>query len=240
MKYVFFLFLFFITFEMTASAKDLEAKIILSQSETAGFLALSATEGWSTEKMQIRFFDTQNLDLFTDGVVIRVRSRETKVPELTLKLRPFEGKELSNSWFGKLPNDFELKCELDAHIAKRTESCSLSRVLSSIELRQFEETQDISQLLQPIELEFLALKTSRFPGVKLKTSFQAQRWRLPQKMTAELWTLADKSDVVEISKKVDSEKADLAFEDLHKWAKEHDLKVDPHPTNKTEKALRLR
>jgi hypothetical protein len=239
MKNVLF-FLFISSFGLTSSAKDLEAKIILSQTETARFLSLAQHQNWPTEQMQIRFFDSPSLALFKDGVVIRIRTRTNKAPELTLKLRPFAENDLSNSWIDRLPSDYELKCELDAHLRKSTESCSLSRELSATELRQFEKSQEAFSLLQTAELEFLDLKTSIRSGVKLKTSFQARLWKLPKKMTAELWIFSDGSQVLEISKKVDSQKAVSAFEELIKWAKDYDLRVDPNPTNKTEKALNLR
>lgn len=234
------IFLFISAFGLTSFAKDLEAKIILSQSETQRFLSLAERNDWSSEAMQIRFFDSPKLALFQDGVVIRIRTRETKNAELTLKLRPFDEKDISNAWVNSLPANYEFKCEFDAHLTKNAESCSLSRELTSSELRQFESTQDISRLLQHTELDFLQLKTSKLSGARMKTSFRAERWKLPKKLTAELWTLSDGSEVLEISKKVDSKKAESAFEDLLQWAQDQNLKVDPNPTNKTEKALRLR
>lgn len=234
------LFLFVFAFGLNSSAKDLEAKIILSQTETPRFLRLAEDKAWPTEAMQIRFFDNSDLSLLQDGVVIRIRTRESKSPELTIKLRPYDEKDISNSWINSLPASYEFKCEFDAHLHKSAESCSLSREITASELRQFEISQQISSLLRQAEVEFLDLKTSEISGVTLRTSFQAQRWKLPKKMTAELWTLSDGSEVLEISKKVDAKKADSAFGDLIQWAKEHDLGVDPNPTNKTEKALKLR
>src|SRR5271170_2242585 len=107
---------------------NVEVKLLLAPTETqAAIAALNATKESSG---RVYFFDTGALDLLSQGVIVRLRQGAKS--DLTVKLRPPNGKKSSTPSEGLAG----FKCEVDLTQEGANSSYSITRQLAMEELPQ--------------------------------------------------------------------------------------------------------
>src|SRR5580700_7082704 len=122
---------------------NVEVKLLLSPTETqAAIAALHATKETTG---RVYFFDTGALDLLSQGVIVRLRQGAKS--DLTVKLRPPNGKKFSTPSEGS--DGF--KCEVDLTRDGANSSYSVTKQLAVKKLPQ--TGTDVSHLLSPTQIK---------------------------------------------------------------------------------------
>lgn len=157
---------------LLSSADDQAAATALNlKKETAGF---------------VYFFDTNNLDLLSQGVIVRLRQGNDN--DLTVKLRPSKGEKVSES-----ATEAEIfKCEIDFVGDGPSPAYSISRRYTGNPLPQ--TGYDVSRLFSPGQKKLLEERKASIDWARVKrmveiraTAWQSKTQPHFNKLTLELW-----------------------------------------------------
>jgi hypothetical protein len=212
---------------------NVEVKLLLSPAETeaavATFRATKETSG------RIYFFDTDNLDLLSQGAIVRLRQGAKS--DLTTKFRAPNGKKLLASQEGG--GDF--KCEVDLTREGAKSSYSIARKLAAEEVPQ--TGTEISRLLSSAQTKLfedagVAVDWSRVKRVAeiSSTDWQTQSESHLGKLTLELWEWPA-GRVLELSTKVTSHAGASTYTKLEQLVKTKQLAMSSDQRVKTSIAL---
>jgi hypothetical protein len=194
-----------------------------------------------SEERGIWFYDTPALDLFEAGAVLRARDVKGDDDDSTVKIRPLEAADVDPSWFAL--DDW--KCEIDRLPDRQVSSCSLTVVQGEDEIEEVAAGERaIDKLFSSKQEELLAaygpahawddlVALGPIPSRVWKLSTKA----LPAKLTAELWTLPDGDQILELSMKVEAPDADDAQADLLEYLAARGLELASDQETKTRRAL---
>ena len=212
---------------------NVEVKLLLMPGETqAAVVALSGTKETAG---RVYFFDTDKLDLLSQGAIVRLR--EGAKSDLTTKLRPPNRKKLlASSRAGA-----EFKCEVDLTGEGANTSYSITRQLATEELPQ--SGTDVSRLLSSEQIKLfesahISVDWSRVKRVAeiASTNWQTQSQPRLGKLTLELWEWPG-GKVLELSTKVSADSGSSAYTKLQQLAKTKQLAPSPDQRVKTSIAL---
>jgi hypothetical protein len=212
---------------------NVEVKLLLSPTETQA--AVVALGGKEETLGRVYFFDTDALDLLSQGAIVRLRQGGRS--DLTVKLRPPNGKRFLAS-SGKL-GDF--KCEIDLTREGANPSYSITSRFAGGQLPQ--TGYDVSRLLTPGQLMLLndAQISVDWTRVKRIAEIRSTDWRTQHqphvgKLTLELWEwLGGKA--LELSTKVSSDTGSSIYTRLQHLVKKKQLTMSPDQRVKTTIAL---
>lgn len=194
-----------------------------------------------SQEREIWFFDTQELELYEAGVILRARQIAGDDDDSTVKLRPFE--------LGQLATQFQtldgLKCELDRLPDTATPSCSLKVDQAEGEIGEVGRgDREIDKLFSS---EQEALFAAYGPAIGWDAllplgPIRARVWTLRSdelldKVTAELWYMPDGTQTLELSMKVDGDDAETGMAQLLDLVDERGLRLDKEQESKTRRAL---
>jgi hypothetical protein len=211
-----------------------EVKILLLPAEIeAAKVALNVkkeTEG------RVYFFDTDGLDLLSDGAIVRLRQGHRS--DLTVKLRPPNGKSIPISSEGR--DNF--KCEADLTGGNANSSYSVTTKYS---LNQVPEAgSDLSRALSSGQKKLLddAQISIDWTRVKRIAEISASTWQTQAqpglgKLTLELWEWPG-GKILELSTKVSQDAGALAYTELQNLLRTKHLTMSPTQLPKTSIALR--
>jgi hypothetical protein len=212
---------------------NVEVKLLLSPAETQA--AVAALSGTKERPGRIYFFDTDELDLLSQGAIVRLRQGAKS--DLTIKFRALNGKKLSATAEGG--GDF--KCEVDLTREGAISSYSITRQLATDELPQ--TGTDVSRLLSPAQIRLfedahVSVDWTRVKRVAEITSTDWQTQSQPQlgKLTLELWEWAG-GRVLELSTKVPSDAGPSSYTELEQLVKTKQLAMSADQRVKTSVAL---
>ena len=212
---------------------NVEVKLLLLPAETqaavATFRATKETAG------RIYFFDTDKLDLLSQGAIVRLRQGAKS--DLTIKFRAPNGKKLSATTEGG--GDF--KCEVDLTREGANSSHSITRQLATDELPQ--TGTDVSRLLSSAQIKLFEdaqvfvdwARVKRVAGIT-STDWQTQSQPHLGKLTLELWEWPG-GRVLELSTKVSSDAGSSSYIELEQLVKTKQLAMSPDQRVKTSIAL---
>ena len=212
---------------------NVEVKLLLPPTEAlatiAAFNAKKETAG------RVYFFDTDALDLLSQGVIVRLRRGAHS--DLTVKLRPPEGrKSLAVSERRK-----SFKCEVDLTGEGANSSYSISRGLAPERL--FETGNDVFGLLSLTQKGLLeeAQVSVDWSRVKRIAEITSTSWQMESqlhrgKLTLELWEWPG-GKVFEISTRVSPETGSSTYTELQQLVKSKQLSISPVQRAKTSIAL---
>ncbi|HEY5928036.1 MAG TPA: hypothetical protein VIV11_40395 [Kofleriaceae bacterium] len=196
-----------------------------------------------SQQRSIWFFDTPALTLLDAGLILRAREIDGEEDDSTVKLRPFTLDDLSEEF--RVLDD--MKCELDRLPDTATPSCSLKIDQDEGEIASVARGERTLDKLYSSEQE--ALFAAYGPAIGLDElatlgPIRARVWtlrsdELPEKVTAELWYLADGSQTLELSMKVDAADQDDGMADLLDFVEDRGLHLDKEQESKTRRALEL-
>lgn len=184
----------------------------------------------------IYFYDTENLDLFNAGTVLRARLVKGDDDDSTIKFRPAPKADLLTEW--QEMEDFKL--EADCVGDKVVCSASLTQMQQRDEIDEVAEgKRTIDKLFSSDQERFLTQFTKKpvdFGKLCVMGPIRVLRWKLrhkgfPHELTVEEWRLPDGDDLVEVSIKVTPDEAPVA----RKAFEQHltDLNLDPKGAQET-------
>jgi hypothetical protein len=212
---------------------NVEVKLLLSPAETqaavAAFRATKETAG------RVYFFDTDKLDLLSEGAIVRLRQGAKS--DLTVKLRLPSGKKFST------PSETltGFKCEVDQTRGGANSSYSITRQLTAEELPH--TGTDVSRLLSAAQTKLfedahVSVDWSRVKRVAEITSTDWQTQFKPHlgKLTLELWQWPG-GRILELSTKVSSDAGPSSYTELQQLVQTNQLAMSPDQRVKTSIAL---
>ena len=208
---------------------DVEVKLLLTPGETQD--AVVALRAKKETASRIYFFDTEALELLSQGVIIRLRRGAQS--ELTVKLRPPDGKKLSPQF--ERGDDF--KCEVDRTEESAATSYSIRKRYDSEELPQ--TGNEVSLLLSTGQKKLLldAQVSVDWTGVKRIAEITASSWQAQArpplgKLALELWEWPG-GKILELSTKVSSEAGSATYTELRQLMETKRLSMSPTQRPKT-------
>jgi hypothetical protein len=185
---------------------------------------------------RVYFFDTDGLDLLSEGAIVRLRQGNRG--DLTVKLRPPNGKSISISSEGR--DGF--KCEADLTGGDANSSYSVTTEYS---LNQLPESgSDLSRALSSGQKKLLddAQISIDWSRVKRIAEISASTWQTQTqpdlgKLALELWEWPG-GKVLELSTKVSADAGSLAYTELQELLRTKHLSMSSTQLPKTTIALR--
>jgi hypothetical protein len=212
---------------------NVEVKLELLATETQAALRVLHVKKQSAGR--VHFFDTDSLDLLSQGAIVRVRSGAQN--DLTVKLRPPKGKTFPAP--SKSLN--EMKCEVDLTGDGAISSYSIGRKLAAEQLPQ--TGSDVSILLSPEQKKLLndAQISLDWTRIKRIASIESTAWQTKAephfgKLTLELWEWAG-GKVLELSTKVSKDESLSVYNELQKLVRIKGLSTSLDQRPKTTIAL---
>jgi hypothetical protein len=212
---------------------NVETKLLLSPAETqAAIAALAATKETAG---RIYFFDTAALNLLSQGAIVRLR--QGAKTDLTVKLRPPNGKKFSAPTQAR--DGF--KCEVDMTQEGANSSYSITAQLATKELPR--TGTDVARLLSPAQIKLLqdAQISVDWTAVKRIAEITSTDWQTEPrprlgKLTLELWEWPG-GKALELSAKVSSDAASSTYAELQQLVKTKQLTMSADQRVKTRIAL---
>jgi hypothetical protein len=210
-----------------------EVKLLLSSAEIP--MTLAALKARKESAGEVYFFDTEKLDLLSQGVIVRLRRGSAS--DLTVKIRPLPDKQLPDPVEG----DGLFKCELDLSGDEANTSYSLRKNFTGSRIP--ETGNEIYQELSNGQRKLLssAKLTIDWKQVRRIADIKATDWRInwnspSRKLALELWEWPG-GKILELSTKTATEEARKAYDDLHQLAISKGLPLSDDHRSKTRMVL---
>ena len=212
-----------------------EIKLLLLPSTVKSVIASMSFGKQMTSR--IYFFDTDNLRLLSQGVIVRVRQGAKN--DLTVKVRLPEGSnQLESSKLGE-----QFGCEIDRTEAGANTSYSVGQ--SYKDRRVPEAGEDILSALSSRQRELLrkAHASINWSRVTKVSDIRSTTWVTPRespfgKLTLEYWEFPGGS-ILELSTRSAASEWELKSAELHRIAKSKGLSLSANQDTKTNIVLRL-
>jgi hypothetical protein len=228
--------------DLAKQADSVELKLTIPDSELRSAVAGLGLDPLDAQIRQVFFFDTPDLALDKQGVVVRARRVQRKGDDAVVKLRPVIPNELPPELRASpgfvvevdaMPGGFVCSGTLKRALAKPTvrESVAGGRPLRKIfskEQRAF----FAEHAPAGIELDDLSVLGPIFV-LKLKSLPKG----LGRKLVAELWLYPDNSRVIELSTKCDPSEAFQVAAEARAFLAGHGVSAGGEQLTKTRKAL---
>ncbi len=213
---------------------SVEIKLLLSPSTIKSVVASMSFGKQTTSR--IYFFDTDNLSLLNQGVIVRVRQGAKN--DLTVKVRLPKGNNQIES--SKLREHFG--CEIDRTEAGANTSYSVRQNYKDRPVP--EAGADLFSALSPRQRQLLreAHVSIAWSQVRRISSIRSTTWATPPesppgKLTLEYWEFPEGS-ILELSTRSSASEWELKSADLHRLAKLKGLSLSANQETKTSTVLR--
>lgn len=228
--------------KLAASADSVELKLTVP--ETAHFASARAL-GMDPLEAQIRqvfFFDTPELALNEQGVVVRARRVQGKRGDCVVKLRPVVPEEMPKA----LRQSPGLNVELDAMPGGYLCSATLKSRAANEDVGEVAfGGRPLAKLFSKQQRAFLSEHAPDGPGLDelsllgpilvMKLKFEPQGY--DRRLVAELWMYPDGSRVLELSTKCEPRDALNVAVQTRVYLSEHGIDLSGAQETKTQKAL---
>jgi hypothetical protein len=192
---------------------ETELKRTVRTDQIATARAVLGLDDSEAVRVAVCFYDTPALELFESGLVLRSRLAHGDDDDVTVKLRPLPPSAVAASWF----DEDGFKCEEDRSGQQSVSSCSftVSRSARSIDAVQH-GTARIASLFSEEQCRFVREYATVQPDwerLEVLGPLDAETWEvelrgLEPELSAELWTLPDGRQMLEVSTKVPQAEAD--------------------------------
>jgi uncharacterized protein YjbK len=219
-----------------------EIKLTVRADQEQMVQAALKREDVEPEKRQVYFFDTDDLDLYESGLVLRARKVQDDTDNTTVKLRPVVPAEIGEPW--KRLAEFNI--EMDAVGEKMVCSAKLDSEQDGGEIDSVMEGKRDQRKLFTAEQEELirefgpgGLEWDQIHplGPVDTRKYELELAELDHELTVEVWVLPDGSDLVELSIKVAPDDAEKAGRDLREFLEGQGFDVGGDQQTKTRAAL---
>jgi len=211
-----------------------EAKLLLASSQVQA--ATTSLNGTEESHGRIYFYDTSALDLLSKGLILRLRKGAGS--DLTVKMRPPNGKHFSNPSIGK--ERYKCEVEITGGVESRSYSVQTDNVAGYVP----EKGTDLLPLLSPGQKRLLENSQIRIDWAKVKqvADIKSTTWRgltrsSPGKLSLELWEWPN-GRILEVSTKTAPNAGPAAYTELESLAKKNGLALSPVQQSKTSTALK--
>lgn len=228
---------------LEAGADSIELKLTLPDEDQRTTVAALGIDALDAELRQVFFFDTPDLDLDRQGIVVRARRTQRKGDDSVVKLRPVVP--------GDLPADLrslpEFGVEVDAMPGGFVCSASFKHAMPEAPVRDvLTGGKALKKLFSKGQRQFLADRAPDGPGFEDLVTLGPLlvlkvRWRPPEleahKLVGELWLFPDGSRVIELSTKTTPGNALQLAAETRVYLEERGVHVGGEQATKTRKAL---
>ena len=230
--------------KLTAGADSVELKLTVPESELFATSAALGMDPLDGQIRQVFFFDTKELSLNKQGVVVRGRRVQGKRGDSVVKLRPVVPEEMPEA-LRKSPN---FVVEVDAIPGGHVCSGTLKSRVDNAEVREVAlGKRPIRKLFSKGQRSFLADHVDDGPGLDdlavlgpipvIKLKFDPEGFH--RRLVAELWMYPDGSRVLELSTKCEPRDALLAAAESRAFLSERGVDLSGKQETKTQKALKF-
>jgi adenylate cyclase class IV len=225
-----------------AGADDIEIKATVPHHQIKQALKRFGLTESNDEERYIYFFDTPKLDLLNAGIITRARRVVGDAHDSTVKFRPVNPSNVGKKW-RRYP---DFKIEADASETSMVKSASFSMPVAKGQIKRVaggkKAIGTIFTLDQEKFLESIAGHKIDFTSLVVLGPLMAQRWKFldpgcPWAITAELWTRADRQQMMELSIKAPSVQAAAAVGGFMAFLAEVGAERDKSQQTKTRWAL---
>jgi hypothetical protein len=227
---------------LTRDADSVELKLTVPESDHYSVAAALGIDPLDAEIRQVYFFDTPDLSLNRQGVVLRARRVQRKGGDSVVKLRPVIPSELPKT----LRKAAGFTVEVDAMPGGFVCSGSLKRSVGNAEVREVASgALALSGLLSKEQRTLLSLHAPDCPVLNelsvlgpilvLKLKFRPEG--LERRLVAELWMYPDNSRILELSTKCEPQEAFQAAAETRVFLAERGIELSGEQQAKTLKAL---
>lgn len=185
----------------------------------------------------IYFFDTNDLQLFKRGGIIRLRIADDMSFETTVKIRPLYEEQVIDD---EIISKKGFKCEVDASFSNATSSCSYSKENTPLK-KQTPLKEQLSKKQKKFLEDQLDQKIKFDQLVKLgpiKSTCYKKILIQKREYSIELWNIANES-LVEVSTKGDEREIEEMRQDLKLLLERLNIQADNAGTQKTTRALQI-
>ncbi len=229
-------------FALAEHSDSVELKLTVPESDQRSTVAALGIDPLDAELRQVFFFDTPDLALNKQGVVVRARRVQRKGDDSVVKLRPVVPSELS----AKLRSSPNMVVEVDAmpggyvcsatvkatlgdtHVRQVHQGARPHRKLFSKEQRKFFAT----HAPEGMELDDLSLLG---PILVLKLKYKPVEF--DRKLVVELWNYPDNTRILELSTKCAPADAPQVSQDAKAFLAERGVDLTGEQQTKTKTAL---
>lgn len=230
------------TVQIDPAVRAVEVKITARIQDEDRVLALLARANEEPESRTVYFFDTRDLALFDRGLVLRARKVAGHEDDSTVKLRPVDPATIATGWVDT--DGFEI--EMDRVGDKEVISAKLGAVQARSEIDEaVAGLRPLRKLFSPDQERLIAeFGPSDVGWDDLVTMgpIAVSKWKVSweefeHEVVVERWLLPDKSDLVELSIKVEPGEATTASDEFLDLLAGFGLEIDGDQQTKTRGAL---
>ena len=174
------------------------------------------------ERRKVYFFDTRELKLFDDGVVLRARVTRGGADDSTVKLRPVVPADIDRRW--KQTDGFEIELDMvgeapacSAKLAAEQRRDEIEEVAAGQRSLHMLFSEDQERLIRDYAAIGISWRELSVFGPVDVRKWEFEPKDFPHEITVEEWVLPDKSDFIELSFKVAPDQAvdaGKAFRDM--------------------------
>lgn len=194
------------------------------------------------EHRVIYFFDTNDLELYESGLVLRARKIKGHTDNSTVKLRPVDPAQIPEQWKGRAEFHIEMdvvgekfvcsaKVDSDEKRGEIDEVVAGERAMEKLFSGVQEE---LIKDYAPADVDWSVL-VPLGPIEVRKWEFEPEG--LDHELTVEMWVLPDGTDLVELSIKVDPAEAESSRADLASYLAGGGFDIEGDQKTKTKTAL---
>jgi hypothetical protein len=230
--------------QIDPAIRAVEVKITARVEDEDRVLALLEKADEEPESRTVYFFDTPALTLFDKGLVLRARKVRGDDDDSTVKLRPVDPAAISSEWAQM--DGFEI--EMDRVGEQQIVSAKLAAIQSRGEIDEVVAGErDLHKLFSPDQERLIAAfgpPDVGWEALQLMGPIDVSKWKsswedLPWEVTVERWLLPDRSDLVELSIKVEPAEVHEAEERFRAMLEGVGLEIEGDQQTKTRGALRF-
>ncbi len=234
-----FITVLFLCASTLAKASYVEIKINLKPEEKQK--VISAFDFEKPEDREIYFLDTCEKYLLASNIVFRLRNKEDKKFDFTIKIRPVSVEQIHMSWLHRTG----FKIELDKSQHKEVLSASLKRELEKKQMVEWLEHRGSPlEVLNPYEIDFLANFRAGIGHLELESvgPVQVHKWKVERddfysELVLEEWLLPNQEVAFELSTRVPFYLADLSLKKILDLLHSESVEVLEHSKSKTQSVL---
>ena len=229
--------------DLAGEADSVELKLTLPDHDQRTTIAALGIDPLEAEIRQVYFFDTPELTLDDQGIVVRARRTQRKGDDSVVKLRPVVPDDLPP----ELRAEKDLVVEVDAmpggYVCSASYKGAMEKPRVADAVRGDLPTE---KLFSKGQRQFLADHSPDGPALEELAALGPLtvlkvRWRPPelpgQKMVGEVWLFPDGSRVIELSTKCEPRDLLLTAATSRRYLAEHGVDLAGAQTTKTRKAL---
>ena len=230
--------------QLISGADSVELKLTVPETEGYATVAALKMDPLEAQIRQVYFFDTPDLALNKQGVVVRGRRVQGRSADSVVKLRPVVPEELPES-LRKSPS---FNVEVDAMPGGYVCSATLKGKLDNQHVKEVAAgARPLRKLLSKEQRAFLAEHAPDGPGLDdltalgpifvLKLKFRPEDY--DRRMVAELWMYPDRSRVLELSTKCAPQEAFQVAAETRAFLTRNGVDLSGEQQTRTLKALKF-